>query len=332
MEEKDVKQEVQELLNYTFTDEGTEEQPIVVVGPQGSTPTTMLRVYAYGGRIGRVATRDSDYNQLAAKAYAEHLKKADMNYLQEMFRKYPKLEERPGENPGEKLSGELEKMLKLGTGNEKHELLCNPEYLDLILKAAKIRFLKKEGEKQERRIQTKIVKTYMSEKQNDGWCIVDMEFAMVEEKEEDKKKSKQFKPDIVVFDQEKGFGLVELKYENKSAKNLEKHYIDSWQALASGQKDAWAGELEKRCGFLVQYGLMNPELYEKCKGVKAMWYGFLFVGGKKAEAVQLTKNLAQEHPEARQDENCRFWHFPEDDLEHMDLRFDSAYTYEEFTK
>ena len=63
--------------------------------------------------------------------------------------------------------------------------------------------------------------------------MVDMEYTF------DKKQSltgKIFKPDIVVFDQNNGFGFIELKYKDMSAKNLDKHYTDFQNVLQSREK------------------------------------------------------------------------------------------------
>lgn len=330
MKVNNVQREVEELLNYAFTDEEGTEKPIVVVGPDGKTKTK-LRVYAYGGCIGRIATRACDNNRLAeSENYEIYLKKAGKDYLQFMVQKYPELQELPGMDLSEKLSGKLKEMLSLQNGKKTDELLLNLQYLDFILKAAKIRFTNPREDEYERKIQTEIVKKHLDKKLGDGWCIVDMEFA-ISEKDEDTDDKQIFKPDIVVLDKEKGFGLIELKYQNKNTENLSDHYSEFVNAANDSDVREWIiGELKRRCGFLLDYELMNRELYEISQKPKSLWRGFLFVGGEKGRSADLVKQMAVKHPEIKDDTNCQFWWFPEDDLDSLVLRFDPAHTYQGF--
>lgn len=298
-----LKTECKKLLDYEFGNGEKKEQPIVIVGPDGTTKTK-LRVYAYGGCIGRIATQKGDYNQLAKdKNYGEHLETDEQKYR-------------------------LKKMQQLKYGEKKGKLLFDSEYLDLILHAARTRFLgEKKGteERKERSIQTSIVKKHIYKQSDDGWCIVDMEFAISE-------KNLFSKPDLVVLDKDKGFGLIELKYENESIENLIQHYEKLSRIASSLNVKEQVKELKRRCGYLEHYGLINPEHYDSCAKPDCLWYGFLFVGGEKTTSVGLVKGMAKQHPEIKEEANCRFWWFPEEDLESMNLSFDSADTYEEFTK
>ena len=305
----DLKTEWKKLLDYEFQNGEKKERPIVIVGPDGKTKTK-LRVYAYGGCIGRIATRKTDYNQLAkSKAYAKYLETDDQKY-------------------------KLKKMQQLKYGEEKGRLLFEPEYLDLILHAARTRFTgeqKEQEERKERCIQTNIVKKHIDKQPSDGWCIVDMEFA-ISETNKKTKESLFSKPDLVVLDKDKGFGLIELKYQNKNMENIDQHDEKLSYVAGSPNVGKWVKELMRRCEYLENYGLINRELYDSCAKPESLWYGFLFVGGEKAEFVQRVKEMAEKHPKIKEDANCRFWWFSEEDLENMNLSFDSADTYEEFTK
>lgn len=297
---EDLNRELKRLLDHEFADGEETEKPIVVVGPS-EKPKTMLRVYAYGGCLGRVRTRNGNYNRLADVNYAKYLKNID---------------------PDENASLRLEKMLKKNCGKKKSDLLFEPEYLNLILKAAKIRFTKIGGNIQERRIQTNIVRTHMYKGQSDGWCIVDMEYAISENKH-------LSKPDLIVLDKDRGFGMIELKYDNKNMGNLSKHYIDSRKAANDPKR--YVTELKRRCEYLTESGLADQALYGASKKDQRFWYGFLFVGGEKATSVNAVKKAAKERPDLIGDESCRFWWYPQEELAQMDLRFDAGQTYGGFT-
>lgn len=94
-------------------------------------------------------------------------------------------------------------------------MLIEPEYLDLILKAAQKRFARKGGELGEKRIQTAIVKQHMKKAPGDGRCVLDMEYMVKKEPS----RFERFKPDIVAFDKNNGFRFIKLKYaDNGSGK------------------------------------------------------------------------------------------------------------------
>lgn len=302
---RDISEKLKILQGYKFTEDGKEEQPIVVVGPSGNSENkqTKLRVYAYGGCLGRVATRDNDFDRLAeGTGYAKYLEDTDG-----------------------KARRRLEEILSLENGERKGSFLCDPEYLDLILKAAKTKFTKNGKDEKERRVQTRLVKKHMYKGLDDGWCVVDMEFCISEA-------GKRIQSDIVVFDKERGFGLIELKYLNESRVNLEKHYKDFLHAAKSPHAGEQVKELERRCGYLSQYGLINEALYKEGKKGCLLWYGFLFVGGQKQRSVELAEEIAKEFPKRMIDEDCQFWWIPEEDIETLSLRFDPSHTYQRFVE
>ena len=189
----------------------------------------------------------------------------------------------------------------------------------------------------ERRIQTAIVKQHMKKAPEDGWCVVDMEYAF------DSKQSstgKIFKPDIVVFDQNNGFGFIELKYEDMSTENLGKHYTDFQNILQSGEKVKTATEkLKYRGTYLWKYGLISDAIYQAMKASDApkFWQGFLFVGGRRENAVRFAKDLAEKYQDIAAHEDCRFAFFPyeeessDESIRNIRLDFHSMQPYGQFT-
>ena len=71
------------LLNYEFYDGERKDRPIVVIGPAAGSRVTMLRVYAYGGLIGQIATRRADFSHLAEAENDEKGKKEERADLAE---------------------------------------------------------------------------------------------------------------------------------------------------------------------------------------------------------------------------------------------------------
>ena len=196
----------------------------------------MLRAYAYGGQIGRIATDGRDSSLAKSREYPNYLSEAyfsegneiDRKYLEYMEERYAQREDAyKGDSLCEKLSYRLRELL--------HEPwdwgLTESEYLDLILKAAQKKFTKKGGDLGERRIQTAIVKQHMKKDPEDGWCVVDMQYTVKEELSQ----SKIFTPDMVVFDKNRGFGFIELKYADASTGNLGKHYTDTRNIIQNSE-------------------------------------------------------------------------------------------------
>lgn len=395
------------LLNYEFYDGERKDRPIVVIGPAAGSRVTMLRVYAYGGLIGQIATRRADFSHLAeaendekgkkeeradlaekgkndkGKDYAypkylgeeyffvdNEIDETDRRYLQYMEEKYVKSGEENYRGLCQKLSHRLQDILNAPCP---WQYLDKPEYLDLILKAAEKKFMngsgkaaekkfvngngkaaekkfankdgkvlgkgvaKKGGDLGERRLQTAIVKQHMKKAPEDGWCVVDMEYTF------DKKQSstgKIFKPDIVVFDQNNGFGFIELKYKDMSAKNLDKHYTDFQNVLQSREKVKKTMEaLKNRGAYLWKYDLISDAIYQAMKASDApkLWQGFLFVGGSRENAVRFAKSLAEKYGDIAAHEDCRFAFFPYEEgnstesIRNIWLDFHSMQPYGPFT-
>lgn len=297
MEKKVLIEKIKDARNFVFKDGENEEQPVIILGPSGSEKTK-LRMYAYGGLIGTIPTGTENYG-----------------LLNQEYKKYLS-------NPQD-----VEKLEKMFQEEDKNGLLFSETYLELAVKAAKAKFTKEGKNQKERNIQTQIVKKYMTE--GTGWRVIDMEFRVP--KQEEMEKHSQV--DIVVFDEEKGFGLIELKYNNESCDNLDEHCND-YHKICSDKKISEKNEAEliRRAEYLAKFGLIDPRYYEKMKEIKnsgspiGFWYGFLFVGGGKNRSTDLVKRMDK----AADEEACRFLYV--EDIDAIDLRYGKMESYAEFIK
>lgn len=332
--------EVNELRKYKFYDGKAEESPIVVLGPQDGK--TMLRVYAYGGLIAHIVT-DKGKTHFADKNYSKYLsekyltKDEDKKYLEDMNEKYVRREvSEAGYSSAdyiaicEELHERLEEIIGESCDFYLKPISYSAEYIDLILKVTEKRFENKKGAiLGERRIETAIVKRHMKKEPEASWCVVDMEYTVPKELSSSGKK---FTPDIVVFDIHEGFGLIELKYDNKSTDNMGKHYED-FQNLIKDKEAVQkiTEELERRSRYLRNYDLIDDTLYQSMQNSHKLWQGFLFVGGEREDAVKLVKRLGK-------DQNCRFAFYPyeeehsDDCIKEIELKYDSMKTYDDFIR
>lgn len=330
---------IHRLLKYEFYDGERTDSPIVIAGPDGTT-TTMLRAYAYGGRIGQIATdgrnsslaKSREYPNYLSEAYFSEGNEIDRKYLEYMEERYAGREEKyKGNSLCEKLSCRLRELLNEQSGF----MLTESEYLDLLLKAVQKKFTKKGGDLGERRIQTAIVKQHMKKNPEDGWCVVDMQYTVKKELS----RSEIFTPDMVVFDKNRGFGFIELKYADASTDNLGKHYTDTRNIIQNSEAvKIITEELKERSFYLWGYGLISDAIYQEMKAsdVPKLWQGFLFVGGRRENAVGFAKGLAKQYADIRTDGDCRFAFFPyeeensADSINKIRLDFHSMEAYEHF--
>lgn len=296
-------EKLKHVWDFVYKDGENEEWPVVIVGPSGTKgEEEMLRMYAYGGRIGTIPMGTGKYGLLDRK-YKNHLS-----------------------NPQD-----AEKLEKMFQEEDKKGLIFSEAYLELAVKATKAKFTKaksKPGGKslKERNIQTQIVKQYMAE--GTGWRVIDMEFRVP--KQEEMEKHSQV--DIVVFDEEKGFGLIELKYNNENCDNLDEHCND-YNKICSDRKISEKNEAEliRRAEYLANYKLIDSRYYEKMMEIKnsgsaiGFWYGFLFVGGGKNRSADLVKRMGK----AADEEACRFLYVENID-DAIDLRYGKMESYAEF--
>jgi len=333
---------IHHLLRHEFYDGEKTECPIVVLGPAGRK-TTKFRIYAYGGLIGRIPTGNGK-TCLADTEYSKYLgelsrdDEIDKKYLRHMNEKYVRLEDSGTEYRESTVCDKLRERLKEILDAPYDFYLSSPsqsaEYLDLILKAVEKKFMNTGKALGERRIQTAIVRRHMKKDSEDGWCVVDMEYEISKNVN---LSGKGFKPDIVVFDKNNGFGLIELKYDDKSTENLQKHYMDVQNVMNDNDIAKITDELKRRSAYLGEYGLISHTMYKSIKNsnTQNLWQGFLFVGGQREKAINLVSDLVKRHGEMIKDENCRFAFYPykeENSIDQIKLDYQSMQTYEDFIK
>lgn len=284
----ELQEKVKKLLEYKFNNK---EEPIVIVGPDG-TRKTMLRVYAYGGRIGRIGKTTT---HLASPAYAK------LEYLDE--------------------AQELREIL--GDKSKSMEMDCD-DYLKLILKAAEKRF-------GERKIQTEIVKQHMKKEPNSDWCIVDMEYT-VSTKDENGKKEIFKPDLVVFDKKEgfglielkyngKSTDNLEKHYDDfkKIDSNKERDIIKELKRRCEylsvyGLIDS---DIYKKISDIYKK-IEKPNTSQK----RIFWQGFLFVGEEPEDARREVQKLEIN------DERCRFAFYS--DVKKMDLSYNAMKNYKDF--
>ncbi len=260
--DEDIINSVKKLNDYKIIVDGKEEKPIVIMPPDGSNQNE-LRVYAYGGDIGRIPICSSSRYSLARdKEYCKYLKSDgyNNNRKRSSFYPFPKwLNKLPYKKPDDLQDYDEEEILKrlLNSPDKKEELVGNKAdyYLPLILAASRSRFTsknKKDYIKQEKWAQHEIAKRFQQNagiKNGRPLIITDMEYdiplseSRSNEKAIRKKgpgKGKASKPDFVMFDGE-SFGIVEFKYMGDSMKRygenaLDWHYLDFYSAVKTDKE------------------------------------------------------------------------------------------------
>lgn len=315
-----LKETVKMLSDYEYNG----EQPIAIVGPDGSDES-VLRVYAYGGRIGYIRISDGKFMHISTKgkkAYTKYLqlgeycfgsnKKTRLNDLSVLKSKYPILDQK---NNYEKQFSDM---------NDKTDI---NKYLDFIITATynKQRRLHPDTKDyeayapNEKAVQCEITKRFMRGGEKRGWCVCDFEYQDNTYKTEGKIGGRI---DLVIYDyKRKQFGLVELKLDNDSTNNIEKHYEDSKNLI--NNKNV-INNIKKRCNALEKAGLIDP-----INNDDTMWFGFLFVGGKLESSAKLINNRSKVFADK---ENCRFRYVENiDQLETNGLAFDSMEKFDKFT-
>lgn len=328
------------LKKFQFYDGEKTECPIVILGPDGPEETR-FRACAYGEVIGRVATQLSEKCDTLAddKGYAKYLgegwlskdNETDRNYLRRLmeahvFEKYDE----------DTIQKQLQENLQEFLGLELGMLLIMPDYLDLILKAVKNKFLSEGGDLEELRIQTAIVREHMKTAQD--WCAVDMAYTVTKNVNP---AGEKFKPDIVVFDKKYGFGFITLQYKHKSAEDLKKHYV-YFQSIVQdcGAVKKITSELKRRSRYLWKYNLIDSAAYQSMQGpiMQNLWQGFVFVGESRKKAASLSKGVVAKQGGLKTDVRCRFAYFPykagsgSESIGSIELGYQSMQAFEDFVK
>ena len=205
-------------LSQEYGDKG-----VIIMGPSGREGK-LLRVYANGGDIGKIANdpENPDLN------HEIHTKK---DYLNNHL--FEESDRSTLSNLIAKVSGKKKISCDVG------KILCDSAYLDCMLKATFHKGHKYCKEynyqpvKRERLIETTLIAQQKKiENKNNNILIYDMEYAITDlptrRREDDGKIiAKTATPDFIVFDG-KNIGIVELKYNSESmGKNsLKNHFLD----------------------------------------------------------------------------------------------------------
>ncbi len=196
----------------------------------------------------------------------------------------------------------IKKSTRKAVITDSENVLASDEYLKLVLRAIKPRFTKKDGTEMERSVQmNKILSA--GNRSRCGWDIADVETGVTKDmlNKEDASKIKTVKkPDFVVYDRiRKQYGIIELKVDNESVKDLGEHYSVN-QAIYKSP-DKFIAEINRRAGIMADYNLLD----KPCADPEKVWFGFLFVGGgiKKAkESINKHIKVSLENIEP----DCRF--------------------------
>lgn len=247
------KQQVQKAVADIQRYAAEHNENIVFCGPKigGEKLSERLRVYAHGGGILEIG-------------------ESGIGKLNRDYGKYAET----GLETAEIIAG-------LNDG-QMMEWLADGRYLDYAVNAANNRYSDEDGMPRERNIQTQILQRYAPSAKRE-WFFFDMEFAAPKT---GKWSAITGKPDLVCFDGE-CFGIVELKYRNKSVENIEKHY-DDFKTIID-EHDLFAGEMVRRLTYLRDYGVIGSAEAERAMQAKdkPIRMGFLFVNETVRKTAQV---------------------------------------------
>ena len=287
---------VKALIDYKYKYSNQMENPILVVGPAGND--THLRVYAFGGCIGEIATTEKTQCKLAFSkdenkkySYGKYLEDGYENGHGHVF-KHEAIPELKGlkEKFDKPLQDEFAYLAENCSNKEQKQMMIQDEkYLDLIISAAYTRFMHRKDNEvmglSERSKQTLIAKqcqTTKWEENKKNMVVVDIEYDIsLNNKIEPKRKQKSSKTgkdvdkskakvDFVVFDGE-SFGLIEFKYKGESMErgsnnSLEHHYLDFQRIISEDNNENKINvikELIKRTTYLLDYNIIHSNWGKK---------------------------------------------------------------------
>ena len=311
---KSIKDLVKRLRNYPykyyFTDDELKkygfkekiewpDKPIIFA----SKGEGILSVMAFGACIGSVNVYDDKWNGFdieEVKSFADYLEpnKSDQDYYSNEHDAVFYLPERLLKVEAYKNNRKknIEDLLfdKKGIANSAVALLNNSTYLDLMICAAYIRFMRRSKDRlydvSERSMQSIISRINMDNEQKQDICWLDVEY-----KFEIIRDGKRKKPsvDFVVFDKnDESFGLIEFKYQGQSmddgTKNsLYNHLID-FQIMTNEDTNRLKilNELFKYSRVLKELRIIDNKTFIKIENLQKqqskgkLWCGFLFVDHK----------------------------------------------------
>lgn len=273
----------EDLLTFEFTakdEDGktTREKPIIIIGPAESKH---LRVYAYGGLIGRIPLAESkaEYH-LADDDYKKSLDSNEAELLEKFLAWKRKQPAAPGLSP--------------------KKALVNTDYLNLICKAAQQRFSSKKKSRQERNIQVKIAKQSMDSSAENvvcdmEHCVQAAEYAQQCQKmpQYKGKKSKKPKFDLITIDRNGRIGFIELKINGNACRGgsgVREHYEDAQICM---QSSFVKKRIKHRYNVLSENGIIEGAKIEEtaAENSEDAFFGFLFHQGEKltsqADAVRI---------------------------------------------
>lgn len=123
--------------------------------------------------------------------------------------------------------------------------------------------------KEENTIKKEYGKLINAYKKDDGKTIRDNNYSFY---------NRSGRVDLIIYDKDAGFGLIELKYDDKSMENIGKHFADFEAAINSKKRNKIVEELTERLKALQEVGICSS-VTEPLK--KELWYGFLLLGSDK---------------------------------------------------
>ena len=218
-------------------------------------PETKLRVYSYGAGILKLTTQGSQKCNSNKSYFTEEQYKGEIDYTQ--------LDETYW-----KIALENAKKWADGTRNKHHQ--------------------------EERSLETYLIR---KNRQNQTRAVIlDMEFTLPNEwmgktaHMRNGEISKTGEVDLIVYDKTKNsFGLVELKYHNKSTNNMEKHFVDYTNILESPHIDDLRKEFIRKAKYLIHYHLIDDFQTAQMHDAR-FWGAFLFVDGVEKECKDTFNN------------------------------------------
>lgn len=290
--DKEILEGIKKLTNYTYEADGT--KPIIVLAPKLKKPckeSTSLRVYAYGGLLGKIPTVENKKGALASKKYTKYLpdNSEEKNKLEEMLR-----------NP------------KAQTREQRIHTLFSKDYLDLALEACRRRFERKDGKDKERRTETALIKEYLNNKER--WIPIDMEFALPKQWMDNKKCGR---PDIVIYDKNAGaFRMIELKCNAESCggkSGVSDHYQDAINIINSSHRSEIINECFRKMEYLYEYEIISGDAWKEVLADRKnvdLKFGYFFIGKDlKTYQEYVEKELNSV------DKNCGFLYSPDIDTD-----------------
>ena len=263
----------------------------------------IISVMAFGGCIGSINVYDDKWNGFdieEVKSFANYLWPNKSNhdyYLNEHDAVFYLPKSLLQDEVYKKNTKEtFENLLydKKGTANSAVTLLKNSTYLDLMICAAYVRFMRRSKESfydvSERSMQSIISRINMDNEQKQDICWLDVEYKFEIVRDG---KVKTPSVDFVVFDKnDESFGLIEFKYQGQSmdatTKNsLYNHLID-FQIMTNEDtnRQKILNELFKYSRVLKELQIIDNKTFIKIENLQKqpskvkLWCGFLFVDHK----------------------------------------------------